>query len=573
VAILVSGFVSVTLTPMLSARFLKGHQGGHGKFYQVTERFFDWMLRVYDRSLVATLRHRFAVLAISFAVLGGSIWLFQRVPKGFLPSEDTSQIFTTVEANQGISHLEMYQNIQKLIGIAQKDPNVRAFFAGFGGTSGSVQSSGPNFGRLYFHLKDRDERKIHVDQVMEELRPKLNSTPGMRAFLQNPPAIRLGGSLTKSLYQFTLMGTDIQQLYASAQTMEAEMAKIPGLQDVTSDLQIKSPELHVVIDRDKASSLNVTAEKIENALFDAYGPRWVSTIYAPDNQYRVLLEVEREFQEDPSLMSALYVRNGNGDLIPMTGLARLEPKAGPLSINHYGQLPAITISFNLKPGVSLGDAVTQIQDLADRKLTGTITTAFQGAAQAFQQSLKSLWILLLVAILVVYIVLGILYESFIHPITILSGLPSAGFGALLTLWLFGLDLNIYSFVGLILLIGIVKKNAIMQIDFALDAQRNQGMSPYEAIYKGCLTRFRPIMMTTMAALLGALPSALGHGAGGEARRPLGLCVVGGLMFSQLITLYLTPVVYLYLSGLQARWEARRRKPASESESALAPAGD
>ncbi|MEP7362801.1 MAG: efflux RND transporter permease subunit [Acidobacteriota bacterium] len=573
VAILVSGFVSVTLTPMLSARFLKNHHGNHGRFYEVTERFFEAMLRVYDRTLVATLRWRFAVLMLSFAVLGGSIWLFQQVPKGFLPSEDTSQIFVTLEANQGISHLEMYDNIQKLTTIARKDPNIRAFFAGMGGTSGSVQSGGPNFGRLYFHLKDRDERKINVDQVIDELRPKLNSTPGMRAFLQNPPAIRLGGSLTKSLYQFTLMGTDIQQLYASAQTMEMEMAKIPGLQDVTSDLQIKSPELHVVIDRDKASSLNITPEKIENALFDAYGPRWVSTIYAPDNQYRVLLEVEREFQEDPSLLSALYIRSGNGRLVPMTGLARMEPQAGPLSINHYGQLPAITISFNLKPGVSLGDAVTEIQDLADRRLKGTITTAFQGAAQAFQQSLKSLWILLLVAILVVYIVLGILYESFIHPITILSGLPSAGFGALLTLWIFGLDLNIYSFVGLILLIGIVKKNAIMQIDFALDAQRNQGMSPYDAIYKGCLTRFRPIMMTTMAALLGALPIALGHGAGGEARRPLGLCVVGGLMFSQLITLYLTPVVYLYLSGIQTRFDARSHKAASESESALAPAGD
>jgi hydrophobic/amphiphilic exporter-1 (mainly G- bacteria), HAE1 family len=571
VAILVSGFVSVTLTPMLSARFLKNHHGNHGRFYMVTERFFEGMLRLYERTLIITLRWRMAVLLVSFAVLGGSIWLFQRVPKGFIPSEDTNQIFATLEANQGVSHLEMYENIQQLIKISQQDPNVRAFFAGFGGTSGSVQSAGANYGRLYFHLKDRSERPLHVDQVMEQMRPKLNSTPGMRAFLQNPPSIRLGGSLTKSLYQFTLMGTDIQQLYSSAQSFETEMAKIPGLQDVTSDLQIKSPELHVVIDRDKAASLRVTPEQIENALFDAYGPRWVSTIYAPENQYRVLLEVEREFQEDPSLLSALYIRSANGRLVPLTGLARMEPKAGPLSINHYGQLPAITISFNLKPGVSLGDAVSQIQELAQQKLPATVMTAFQGAAQAFQQSLKSLWILLLVAILVVYIVLGILYESFIHPITILSGLPSAGFGALLTLWWFGLDLNIYSFVGLILLIGIVKKNAIMQIDFALDAQRNQGMSPYEAIYKGCLTRFRPIMMTTMAALFGALPIALGHGAGGEARRPLGLCVVGGLLFSQLITLYLTPVVYLYLSALQERWE--RRSQPSTSEVAMAPTGD
>ena len=570
VAILVSGFVSVTLTPMLSARFLK-HHSNHGWFYRVTERFFDNMLRVYDRSLVVAMRWRLTVLLISFAVLGGSVWLFQRIPKGFLPSEDTSQIFTTLEANQGISHLEMYDNIQHLIKISQQDPNVRAFFAGFGGTSGSVQSAGPNFGRLYFHLKDRSVRKLHVDQVIEGLRGKLNSTPGMRAFLQNPPSIRLGGSLTKSLYQFTLMGTDIQQLYASAQSFEREMSNIPGLQDVTSDLQIKSPELHVVIDRDKAASLQVTPEQIENGLFDAYGPRWVSTIYAPENQYRVLLEVERQFQEDPSLLSSLYIRSADGNLVPLVGLARLESKAGPLSINHYGQLPAITISFNLKPGVSLGDAVANVQQLAAERLPETVTTAFQGAAQAFQSSLKSLWILLVVAILVVYIVLGILYESFVHPITILSGLPSAGFGALLTLWWFGLDLNIYSFVGLILLIGIVKKNAIMQIDFALDAQRNQGLSPYEAIYQGCLTRFRPIMMTTMAALLGALPIALGHGAGGEARRPLGLCVVGGLLFSQLITLYLTPVVYLYLSRLQERWEGRRQQ--ATADVAIVPSGD
>jgi HAE1 family hydrophobic/amphiphilic exporter-1 len=452
----------------------------------------------------------------------------------------------------------MYRNMQNVIQIAREDPNVEAFFAGYGGTSGSVQSSGPNFGRMYFRLKHRSERGIHVDQVIEQLRPKLSSTPGIRAFLQNPPAIRLGGSLTKSLYQFTLMSTDTEALYSSAQEFELEMAKIPGLQDVTSDLQIKSPELHVVIDRDKAAALRVTPAQIENALFGAYGPRWVSTIYAPDNQYRVLLEVQREFQEDPMQMAALYIRSSDGKLIPTTGLARLEPKAGPLTINHYGQLPAITMSFNLKPGVSLGDAVSQIQQLANEKLPDTVTTAFQGAAQAFQQSLNSLWILLAVAILVVYIVLGILYESFVHPVTILSGLPSAGFGALLTLWLFKLDLNIYSFVGLILLIGIVKKNAIMQIDFALDAQRNQGLPPQEAIFQGCLTRFRPIMMTTMAALLGALPIALGHGAGGEARRPLGLCVAGGLMFSQLITLYLTPVVFLYLSNLQQRWESWRR---------------
>jgi len=312
----------------------------------------------------------------------------------------------------------------------------------------------------------------------------------------------------------------------------------------------------VNIRRDRASSLGISADQIENALYNAYGPRWISTIYAPNNQYRVLLEVEPKYQADPKLMSLLYVRSQDGNLVPLDTLAELKPDAGPQSINHYGQLPAVTVSFNLRQGVSLGDAVAQIDELAHRALPSTVTTTFQGTAQAFQRSMKNLGLLLVLAILVVYIVLGILYESFVHPLTILSGLPSAGFGALLTLWMFGLDLNIYSYVGLILLVGIVKKNAIMQIDFALEAERKEGKAPLEAIYQGCLIRFRPIMMTTMAALLGALPIAAGYGAGGEARRPLGLCVVGGLVFSQLITLYLTPVVYTYVAAFQQWWSRR-----------------
>ncbi|MBL8291556.1 MAG: efflux RND transporter permease subunit [Bryobacterales bacterium] len=560
VAILISGFVSVTLTPMLSARFLRPHHGKHSALFNLSERFFDAMLRVYESTLGWALRHRVTIMAISTAILIATGWLFTRIPKGFIPSEDNNQVFVTTEAAQGTSHSDLFRDKQKLIAIAQQSPHVKSFFAGVGG-GGSQANSGPNFGRMFFHLKHRGERKMHVDEVMQELRPQLNSLTNMRAFLQNPPAIRLGGTLSKSLYQYTLMGTDLDDLYKSSAVMEGEMARIPGLLDVTSDLQIKSPQLNVVIERDKAAALDVTPEQIESGLYSAYGPRWISTIYAPDNQYRVLLEVEREFQADPSLMSALYIRSGAGRLVPLDSVARLEPEVGPQTINHYGQLPAVTISFNIAPGVSLGDAVDRVSEAATRVLPDTVTTTFQGTAQVFQQSTQSLWILLMVAILVVYIVLGILYESFIHPITILSGLPSAGFGALLTLWLFKLDLNIYSFVGLILLVGIVKKNAIMQIDFALDAERNEGKPPREAIYQGCLIRFRPIMMTTMAALFGALPIALGYGAGGEARQPLGLCVVGGLLSSQLITLYLTPVFYTYMAAIQDRLSRRKPTPA------------
>ena len=573
VAILISGFVSVTLTPMLAARFLKTNHGSHGRLYNFTERIFDGMLSLYDRSLTYTLRHRFSMLMLSFLILGGTVWLFQLVPKGFLPNEDMGSIFTIVEAPQGTSHTAMMENVQKLADIARNDPAVAGFFSGIGSTSGGSTSNGANFGRLFFHLKPLKERKESVEKVIERLRPKLNSLPDMRAFLQIPPSIRIGGTLTKSLYQYTLLSADTNALYKFAPEMEREMAKIPGLIDVTTDLQIKNPELHVVIDRDKAATLRVTPDQIENALFSAYGPRWISTIYAPDNQYRVLLEVERGFQSDPAQLSNLYVRSTDGKLVPIDAVAKMEPRAGPQAINHYGQLTAVTLAFNLAAGVSLGDAVTEIEAAAERTLPVSVSRAFQGTAQAFQQSSKNLMLLLFVAIFVVYLVLGILYESFIHPLTILSGLPSAGFGALLTLYLFKLDLNIYSFVGLILLIGIVKKNAIMQIDFALEAERTEGRTPYDAIYQGCLIRFRPIMMTTMCALLGALPIALGQGAGGEARRPLGLCVVGGLLFSQFITLYLTPVVYLYLSKVQSRITKTHQVRPGAGQPALAPMGD
>jgi hydrophobic/amphiphilic exporter-1 (mainly G- bacteria), HAE1 family len=551
-AILVSGFVSVTLTPMLSARFLRAHQGPHGRSYESTERFFTGLQAVYERSLLWTLRRQFAVLVLSFAILGATVWLFQVVPKGFVPNEDDNEILTVVEFPQGTSHFEIARQMQILNDCVRDDTAVESFSTSMG-AGGGGGSNGANFGRIFFDLYPRAQRPglPTADEVMDRLRPKLNSLTSARAFLQNPPIIRIGGNLTKSLYQYTLQSTDTEQLHRSAQAFEKELVKIPGLTDVTSDLQIKNPEVNVVIDRDKAAVVRVTPEQIENALFAAYGPRWISTIYAPDNQYRVLLEVDRDYQNDASGISALYIRSLDGGLVPLDSVVRMEPRAGPTSINHFGQLPAVTLSFNLLPSVSLGAAVNGIQEISARVLPDNVTASFQGTAKAFQQSTGNLLLLLLVAILVVYIVLGILYESFVHPITILSGLPSAGFGALLTLWMLGMDLNIYSFVGLILLVGIVKKNAIMQIDFALEAERKRGMSAYDAIVQGCITRFRPIMMTTMAALLGALPIALGHGAGAEARQPLGLCVIGGLVFSQLITLYLTPVVYLHLAKLQS----------------------
>lgn len=550
VSILISGFVSLSLTPMLCSRFLRPpSEGERGRFYNVTERFFDRMLKGYEWSLKRVLRHRLATLVVSGIILVITWYLFGMTPKGFIPDEDRSVIFAITEAPQGTSFDKMVRLQQAVADIVQKDPNVVEFYSSVG-TSSIATSS--NQGVMFFHLIPRSERHKSVEQVIEELRPKLSKVPGINVFMQNPPVIRVGGQLTKSLYQFTLQGPDTDELYHYVPILEAKMRALPELQDVTSDLQIKNPQVNVVIHRDKASTYGVTAEQIEDALFSAYGDRWVSTIYAPTNQYKVIMELEPQYQMDPDTLSRLYIRSSDNHLVPLDAVATLNENVGPLTINHLGQFPAVTISFNLKPGVSLGEAVAKVNNLARETLPNTINTSFQGTAQAFQSSLKGLGLLLLFAILVIYMVLGILYESFIHPLTILSGLPSAVFGALLTLLVFHVELNLYGFVGLIMLIGIVKKNAIMQIDFALEAERKEGKSTLEAIYQGCVIRFRPIMMTTMAALLGALPIAIGFGAGGEGRRPLGLAVVGGLLFSQLITLYLTPVFYTYMDAFQKR---------------------
>lgn len=575
VAILVSGFVSLSLTPMLCSRFIRPtHHQRQSRLSRISEGAFDALLRGYEWTLKPALKHHRLTLIVSGIIFLMTIYLFVIVPKGFIPTEDTGQLMGNTKAAQDISFDDMVRHQQKVVDIIRRDPNIAAIVS-------TVGASGPNAsvnsGRLTMRLKPPSERQKVQDQifgfipwshpataddVVQELSCKLGQAgpqcrklkvkrediPGIQVFLRSPPAIPIGGQQSNSLYQFTLQSLNFQELQQYVPILKDKIREIPGLQRVDTDLQLSTPQVRVTIDHNKAEALGITAQQVEKTLSAAYGSGQISTIYAPNDQFFVILELKPEYQRDPNALSLLYIRTSNGQQIPLNTIANITQDVGPLTVNHVAHLPSATISFDLGPGMSLSQAQDAINQLARETLPSTVTANFQGSAQVFQQSFNDLGTLLIVSIVVIYLILGILYEDFIHPITILSGLPSAGFGALLTLLIFGVDLNLYSFIGIILLVGIVKKNGIMLVDFAIEEQRREGKSPFNAIYEACIIRFRPIMMTTMAALFGTLPIAFGSGSGSEARRPLGIAIVGGLVFSQILTLYLTPVFYTYMEA-------------------------
>jgi len=557
VAILISGFISLSFTPMLCSRFLKPANKNAVKspVLEKSEAAFEWMISNYRTTLRYALNHKRMVVNVFIGMLVLTAIMFVVMPKGFMPSEDANQILIMTEAAQGSSFDDMVNKHKSLCNIIQQDKDVQSVMSSIGIGNGSPNIS-LNQGRILVVLKGRDSRALSAEQVIDTLGPQLKQVPGISCYLQVPPMVTIGGQVTKSIYQYTLSSPDSVELYAAARKLEQRIKEIPGVVDVGSDLQVDNPEVHIKVNRDKCASLGITVQQVEDLLNNAYAARQISTMYTPTNQYWVIIEVEPSYYRDPSLLHTLYIHTSTGSLVPLDTLCTMEVGVGPLLVNHVSQFPSVTLSFNLKPGASLGQVTSKIRELASEAVPASITTSFQGSAHEFESSLKNLWILLVLAIIVIYIVLGILYESYTHPITILSGLPSAALGALLILAIFHIDLNIYGFLGLIMLIGIVKKNAIMMIDFALDAQRESGSNAEDAIFEAAITRFRPIMMTTMAALMGGIPIAMGIGAGAESRQPLGLTVVGGLLVSQLVTLYITPVFYIYFDRLQRQFQER-----------------
>jgi HAE1 family hydrophobic/amphiphilic exporter-1 len=560
VAILVSGFVSLTLTPMLSSRFLRSEHGReHGRMYAASERFYERTLGVYERSLAWVMARRPATLVFSLVILVATAWLFWTTPKGLFPTDDTGQLLATTEAAEGVSFDALVAHERDVAAVMARDPDVRSVTSSVGTTAAANQ------GQLTIDLKPIDERKRSADDIARDLTKAVQGVPDISVFIQNPPAISIGGLASKSLYQYTLQSGDINTLDAAARELETRLRQQPALTDVTSDLLIENPQVTVAIDRETAGQLGVSAMEIENTLYDAFGQRQVSTIYTSTNEYWVVMELLPQYQSDIPSLGKLWVRSNRGPLVPLSTVAKFVNSVGPVTVNHSGQLPSVTISFNLATGLSLGTGLKTVEQEAAQVLPGNVAAGFSGLAEAFVTTQQGLVMLMILAVFVIYVILGVLYESFIHPVTILSGLPFAAFGALVTLLLCRLDLDIYGFVGIIMLIGIVEKNAIMMIDFAIEAQRAGNRTPAEAILEAASVRFRPIMMTTMAALMGAIPIAVGWGAGASTRRPLGVAVVGGLAFSQLVTLYVTPVFYTYLDELQQRtWRRRVREsvPAS-----------